>query len=459
MSPASTDRYEGFSAGVRPPATSQWTTAAVLLLVLLIPRHFAFEVATILFTPLRIFLICVFPFALNRYLSVTRGKPTAFDLLYFAFVLWTTFAIILNRGMGAGLIRAGQFFLEFGVVYLVARGDITDKHRAIFFVKVLFFVVCVLTVFAFIESALYRGPMINKYLNIAFGYPERFEDIRIGAFRLGLFRARTIFGHSIIMGLFIGAAFTLIVLTARSMPERIGRSAVVLAGTFFSLSSGPWVAVLIQVLFLTIAYFSKLTKFSFNKILIIACIAGLGLELFTGRGLLGSVELVTMNPHNFYYRKLIWNNGIDDVMRHPWFGFREEMWTRPGWMQESIDNFWLLQSMRGGIPSTLYLLTTMVVMARIMVKGIYDRDLDPDVAALRRGCLYMLVAFFLAGATVHLFDRVQPFFALMMGLTGAVIRLVLLDKAADDEPAARSAATRSKLASGGQRSMPVLGRL
>lgn len=455
MSLASTGRVQDFSA----PARSAWTLSSVLLLVLILPEHFAFEIATILFTPLRIFLICVFPLALIRYLSVVKGKPTAFDLLFFVFVLWTTFAIVLNRGLGAGTIRAGQFFLEFGVIYLIARGEMVDKHRAKSFIRTLFFVICLLAVLGFVEAAVYRGPMVNNFLDMAFGsldqslQPQRIE------FRLGLFRAQTIFSHAIIMGLFVGAAFTLIVLTAQRLPDRIARGAVVIAGTFFSMSSGPWIAVLVQVLFLGMAYFSKLTKFSFNMMLICACIAALLIEMFTGRGVVGMAQLLTLNPHNFSHRTLIWDHGIDDVLRHPWFGFQEELWTRPHWMKVSVDNFWLLQTMRGGIPSTLFLLASMLAMGRSMVRGVYDRDLDPEVAALRRGCLYMLGAFFLAGAAVHFFDRVQPFFALMLGFTAAVTRLVLLDKAAENEPAAQQDAYRSRLAAGGRRSMPVLGRL
>jgi hypothetical protein len=183
------------------------------------------------------------------------------------------------------------------------------------------------------------------------------------------------------------------------------------------------------------------------------------METLTGRGVIGSIELLVANPQTFHYRTLIWNQGIDDVLRNPLFGIRPETWTRVFWMKESIDNFWLLQSMRGGIPSTVFLFGSMLLMARSMVHGIFDEDLDPDVAALRRGCLFMLLAFFLCGAAVHFFDKVQPFFALMLGFTGAVHRLVMLSKDASKAALSDDGQIVRQPAAQPRRLTPVIGQL
>jgi hypothetical protein len=156
---------------------------------------------------------------------------------------------------------------------------------------------------------------------------------------------------------------------------------------------------------------------------------------------------------------LIWNQGIDDVLRNPLLGFREETWTRLFWMKPSIDNFWLLQSMRGGIPSTLFLLASMLLMARTMVHKTFDRDIDPEVAALRRGCLYMQLAFFLCGSSVHFFDKVQPFFALMLGFTAAVNRLVMLSKEQRLSMLSGAGKPEMKPAPHARRLTPVIGQI
>jgi hypothetical protein len=454
MNVAAENAGSGLARIVPMQAASSWTLAAGFLIVLTIPTHFAFEIGTILFTPIRLYLIAVFPLVITRYLSVVQGRPPLFDVLYFLFVIWTFVAILLNRGVGAGLIRAGQYFLEFGVVYMLARATITKKEQAQQFLKVLFTIICIILLFAFIEAAIYRGPMIARFINNIVGIPNAYE-LREGHFRFGLFRARTVFGHAIIMGVFVGAAFTLIVLSAKTVSAKIVQGGIVFLCTFLSLSSGPLLALAIQIICLIITFISKKLKIKFNTILIIIIVWAILMETLTGRGVIGSIELLVANPQTFHYRTLIWNQGIDDVLRNPLFGIRPETWTRVFWMKESIDNFWLLQSMRGGIPSTVFLFGSMLLMARRMVHGIFDEDLDPDVAALRRGCLFMLLAFFLCGAAVHFFDKVQPFFALMLGFTGAVHRLVILSKEAlsDDGQVVRQPAAQPR------RLTPVIGQL
>jgi hypothetical protein len=458
MTAAAKSQGPGLSGIVPIQATSSWTLAAGFLIVLTIPTDFAFDISGVLFTPIRLYLIVLFPIVVVRYLSVVQGRPPLFDLLYFLFVMWTFVAILLNRGPGAGLERGGQFFLEFGVVYMLARASIIRKEQASTLIKILFYIICVILFFAVIEAAIYRGPLIARLVDKIVGIPVNYE-IREGFFRLGLYRARTFFGHAIIMGVFVGACFSLIVLSSRNIGSKIFRGSIVFICTFLSLSSGPLLAVLIQIICLFIYYCSEKLNVNFNTILTGLFLWMVAMETFTGRGVVGTVELLVLDPQNYHYRVLIWNQGIDDVLRNPFFGFREETWTRLHWMKPSIDNFWLLQSMRGGIPSTLFLLGSMLLLARTMVHQTFDKDIDPEIAALRRGCLFMLLAFFLCGAAVHFFDKVQPFFALMLGFTGAVSRLVVLNKEARSRALSGAGQSVRQAVERPRRLSPVIGQI
>ena len=46
-----------------------------------------------------------------------------------------------------------------------------------------------------------------------------------------------------------------------------------------------------------------------------------------------------------------------EVGRHPVFGIGLNDWTRPWWRAKmaSFDNFWLLQAMRFGLPTLIFL--------------------------------------------------------------------------------------------------------
>jgi hypothetical protein len=112
-----------------------------------------------------------------------------------------------------------------------------------------------------------------------------------------------------------------------------------------------------------------------------------------------------------------------------------EVWTRPFWMKPSIDNFWLFQAMQGGIPSVAFLLLAILLIIRSLYR-VPRADLPPALEGLRRGWLYLIIAMVLCGATVHFFDKLQPYFAFVVATGAAAARII-----ADWERAAAAPAT------------------
>jgi O-antigen ligase len=162
--------------------------------------------------------------------------------------------------------------------------------------------------------------------------------------------------------------------------------------------------------------------------MIIGSIVSAGLlfvHFASNRGLFVLMVIFTLSPASAYNRRLIWEHGIDDVLRSPLFGIRPETWTRPFWMKPSIDNYWLFQAMQGGIPSVLLLLLAIMLIIRQLYR-LPTNSLPPALEGLRRGWLFLIIAMILCGATVHFFDKLQPYFAFVVA-TGAAAARILAD--------------------------------
>ena len=182
--------------------------------------------------------------------------------------------------------------------------------------------------------------------------------------RMGMQRAMTVFTHPILYGVFCATLVGLIWQIERRPFQRFVRIAILVAATFFSLSSAPFLVIIVQLFLMVIERATRWLKNRVKIFLSILFTLFVLLETFTGRGFVGTLMIFTLDPATAYYRKLIWENGIDDVLRNPIFGMRPEEWTRLPWMQLSIDNEWLLQMMRGGVPSLIFLAIAVWLLTR-----------------------------------------------------------------------------------------------
>jgi O-antigen ligase len=163
------------------------------------------------------------------------------------------------------------------------------------------------------------------------------------------------------------------------------------------------------------------------------------MQTFTGRGVVGLVTLMTLNPSTAYTRRSQWLFAIDDVMRRPWFGFQPGAWTRPFWLAPSVDNWWLLIMMRSGIPSLILLALSALFMWIAIARR---KDVPPLFDQLRTGWGLMMIAVILGAATVAFFGKLQPLFAFYMGIGGVLATCTL---PAAGEPVSREGPSRGPM--------------
>ena len=394
----------------------------LLAIALMVPTQFSISPGGVLLTPLRLSLILLVVPGMIMFLSRRPLRLHSFDIFYIAFSLWTAVAIIHNRGIGAGVERAGQFVLETAIIYIVLQGSVRTlaQLRAIY---MFFFWTCVVLLVLAIPEILAKEHVLQNAFNSMTGRPEIVGSL--AGERLGVMRVTSIFAHPILYGVFNASLFAMLWFLARSPAQRLFYVTIVSAGTLATLSSGPILVIVIQIGLIIVEQYTRWMK---RRAYVIGGVIAAFLvfvQFASNRGLFVLVALFTLSPASAYNRRLIWEHGVDDVMRSPVFGILPELWTRPFWMKPSIDNYWLFQAMQGGVPSVIFLALSILLIIRRCYRSPVA-EIPPVLEGVRRGWFFLIIAMMLCGATVHFFDKLQPYFAFMVA-TGAVTARLIID--------------------------------
>lgn len=404
---------------------------------LMIPDVLSFYLGDTKLPPTRIALIALMvPILIGFFRAM--GRIYAFDLLYFAFCFWTALCILINRGAG-GVPQTGVFLIEYGLTYLMAVAMLTSTAKLRGVAALLVCLVIALGAFGVVEAVSHK-PHIADFFHKLAGY-SGFSVVNEVHYRLGMLRARTVFSHPILHGVFCAAMLSFAWYLPRAFVMKAALSAGVLVASFAALSGGGFVVLLVQMVAIGV---ETVTRGVRNRFRIIAVVLGSFLtfvHFYADSGLYRLVQLVTLDGGSAHYRTLIWEHGVRNVERNPIFGMRPEEWTRLYWMSSSIDNYWLAQAMRGGVPSVVFFFTS-VVLIIIRIFRAPPSTISPELDAMRRAWTFAIIGVILGGATVFFFDKLQPFFGFLTGIGAAVVRLVVLEERsrAAQNPAAAAAA-------------------
>jgi hypothetical protein len=138
-----------------------------------------------------------------------------------------------------------------------------------------------------------------------------------------------------------------------------------------------------------------------------------GIDLFSNRTPFHVfVSYFTFSAHSAYNRINIWIYGTAEVARHPIFGIGLGDWIRAPWMSDSMDNFWLLITVRYGVPALLFLLAT--VFGLVIAAGL-RKNLPLEWRHARHAWAFTLFGISVAAATVHLWNALFVLFMFLVG--------------------------------------------
>lgn len=381
----------------------------MLICVVLAPIELSVRVGPLFLTASKIFLVIITFWILPQ---LPKLKLHVYDWLMVAHAGWSALAFMIIYGPGNSIEKSGFYLLEFLVVYLVARIYLKTLGQILSVVNVLF-VMVVLNVIAALPEALTGKRFVHDIARSFTGIYYPFNNEK----RLGIYRSTGFFEHAILLGVFCSSMLSLIWFTSRP-EQRFWKVPLIFMGTFFAASSAPLMVFVLQVWFILLERATRLLKGRLSMIVTIAIVLVLVIESFTGRGLVGIIALVALNPQTTYYRRGQWENAIDDVMRNPIFGFDPPTFTRPDWMTTSIDNYWLLMMMRSGIPSLLFLFACVLIIWLLLLRR---KQAPVAFVQMRNGWGMMMLALALTGATVAFFGKLQPLLSFFIAMGAALI--------------------------------------
>lgn len=392
------------------------TPIIFLLFCFLCPTELSIFAGDIRLPPHRIALLLLFPFAVMRFLTRRDIRIRSFDWLLIAFGLWLL-VVYTYHGVGAaGFIYGGSLVLETTVSYLIARAWVRDADTLRNTLKVALLAILIAALIALPET-LFGKVFTHDLLAQLTGYQHP-TSVHT---RLGLTRAYGTFDHPIHYGTFCAALLAMAWYSERHTMSRIRRGAFISGATFLGLSSAPILCLLIQGGLIT---WERLTRGLKSRMwLTFGAIAAayVVVELLATRSPFAIFATkLTLDSSTGYYRLLIWEFGLQNVLAHPILGIGLADWVRPSWMvSDTIDAFWLLLAMRSGIPSVVLLVVALALLIlAINRRGI--RNKSALVRGLSRGWLFSLIALCFIATTVHFWNVLLTFFFFFIGLGGAL---------------------------------------
>lgn len=399
-------------AGPTVPVAAQDTPKGAPMLVaffiasLLLPMQL--RMGSLLLPPYRMTLLLLFiPLAI-RLLSGKAGKMHAADHLMLGSGIWAVVALFVNHPFGEIIESAGLYMVEFYGAYLLGRVGVRSAEDFQRLARAMFVITLILLPFAAVES-ITRRPVLLDLI------PNSLRAVDAGI-RFNLRRAQTVFAHPIHYGAFTSICFGLAWYALDGRKSFLGRwpkAFVAALSTFFSLSTGALMAVMVQGVLIL---YEKIMAASPRRWTIFGWGAVAGyilLDMVTQKSPFHTiVHRMTFSTGSSYNRILIWQYGTENVANNPIFGLGLREWERPSWMSASADNFWLLTAMKFGLPSFIMFALALV----LMIRWISRADLPDESSRLcRAGWLTAVGGIILAGGTVHYWGNIFSFIIMVFG--------------------------------------------
>lgn len=384
--------------------TLSWTIK-IFLLSLLIPTEASFNLGEFRLTVYRLVLLSFFLPCAFRVLSGRRGHTLATDWFLLSYSFWIVLALTVHLGFFEGLKSGGILVVESFGAYLLARSFIRTEFDFGCFVKFLVFVVVCLSLVTIPESLTGKN-ILRPYLGHLGG-------------RLGLTRAFGPFDHPILYGVFCASAVSL----AYYVPSRslldIGlrnkfRAGWVVIAAFMSISSGALAAVVVQIILMVWKRLTQGVESQWRLFSYLIVVGYFLIDLFSNRTPIKVLlHRLTFSAETAYARLLIWEWGTKyNVAEHPWFGIGFAEWVRAPWMGSTIDNYWLVNMVRYGLPS-FFLLAAAGLLLLFAVKQ--NSRLSESAKLMRTGWGFAMIGFIVAGCTVHFWNSLHVWFFFLLG--------------------------------------------
>ena len=343
-------------------------------------------------------------------------KADFVDILLGAFIMLATASLMYNHGPQKGLESSGILAIEVLGSFYLARLFITTPKRY-YFVNLGFVIILSVMVFFSIYEALAKHRVLHDWATMITG--NNSLDYRLYThyyIRFGIMRTTNLFAHPILYGT-IGAIFfpfAILLVLNKFKWINFGRALALLIGMITTLSSAPLLAVVFQGATAMLAHYWQGAKRLWSSLAFFAFASFLLINALSNRGFFAIlISYLTFNPVTGYYRMLQWEHSMDDIADNPVLGIGLHDWSRPEWMNSSIDSFWLLVTMQHGVFAGFILLFCSFY-AVFNVLGVLHKH-HPAVKWMVSSWIMASMSLILIGFTVDYFGKIQPMFFFVLG--------------------------------------------
>ncbi len=383
-------------------------------LAVVLPSELAVNLFGLALIPVRLVLLMFLVPALIQLSRIRDFRPQAFDYLLIVAIAWMVLALSVNNGVEKGIKYGGSLALEALGAYLIARAYI--RNYAQFAQAVGFYFLFVLVAGAVaVPEAFLNIKFVHALASQLTGNPDVAVTSEAG--RLGLERATSTFDHPILYGVFCATSLGLVWFLNCDRADRWIKAGLIAFATFCSVSSAPLLAYAMAMGFVGWERYTR--QISHRAAITVAGAAALLaiLQLFSNRSAVEVIiGFIALDSWTAYYRVLIWQNAFIDLSNNPLFGAALNAWTRPSWMTGSVDSFWLVTALSGGLPTAL-LVGLAVILALL---GVHRRRPGFHETRERWQCRFgwtaAILGLCLQAFTVHYWGSMHSMFFFLLGM-------------------------------------------
>lgn len=415
----------------KPTFLLPWPVLIYLAAVIL---PVGFHLGPLYLTATRLLLIAmIVPLGVNL-IRGKYGRLLATDVFFLLHFCWIVVALAVNNPAQV-VQNAGSTGVEFLGGYILGRAYIRDKVSFIALIQSLTAIVIICFPVAVVEAWTGKSVLLGLFDRLpGISTPV---DLAIER-RLGLERVQMSFEHPIHWGLLCSLATALCFVGLKDnygLRPRIIITALICLSGLLALSSGAILAIALQ---LGLISWAALFRANSNRWLILLGLFAVSygiVDLISNRAPLQVfMSYATFSAHSAYWRSTIFEWGMVNVWANPIFGLGLRDWVRPVWMHTpSVDNFWLLITMRYGIAGFAFLAAGYVLALWRIGRRSFDGD--AGLWHLRRAWMFCFLGLTFTLTTVHIWGAV---YALVFFFFGAGMWFVTVD--ADQEAEAQRAA-------------------
>ncbi|MCP1168397.1 O-antigen ligase family protein [Limimaricola litoreus] len=390
---------------VNPSRASAGGSLMVWLFFLSITLPVNFMVGGLAMGPYRLYLVIVTVPFLLQLLAGKAGRVTLVDVAMILFGVWVFISLYAVHGTER-IAFGGSLMIELVGGYLTGRLLVRTPAQYEKTFQIFFIILMLLLPFALFEF--FTGRMIIVEVIRKFAPSVN----KLNEWRMGLSRTQVVFPSSILWGLFCSFGIAnLFYLNTDRLGRGIWKSALTLAMTCFSMSSGPLLSGILQT---GLIVWDQITKSRWILLLVLGSITYVVVDLLSNRTpFMIFIETFTFSPGTAWARIFIWRYGTDEVWRHPYFGIGLNDWVRASWMRGSVDNFWLLTAMRHGLPAIILLLGGAALNTFWVLRS---KPGTRKISQMRTAYLITVFGLFFTLSTVHAWGAVSVMVTFFIGI-------------------------------------------